>query len=169
MLAGFGWWGCDSWAIRESTLNKLEVFLHRNVRKILNITIKMVIDERITDQSLRNQFFNIPTIRNQLAKRKLTFIGKLIRNSEYQIPTKPLTAWCDNKHKPCAPLQNNKNNLSQNIHLILPGAAKDGLLTTWVYLVLDDGYWKHLIKQLGTHPSTWNGAEPNPRSTPPPR
>ena len=45
--------------------------------------------------------------------------------------------------------------------------SKDGLLNTWVYLSLDDGYWAHLIKQLGTHPSTWNSAEPNPRSTPP--
>ena len=25
--------GCESWAIREATLNKLEVFLHRNVKK----------------------------------------------------------------------------------------------------------------------------------------
>ena len=128
----------------------------------------MVIDEKITNQSLRKWFFNIPIIRNQLAKRKLTFIGKVVRNSEDQIPTKLLTAWCDNKFKRVAPLQNNKKNLVQNIRLIVPGAAKDGLLTTWVYLALDDGYWKHLIKQLGTHPLTWNGAKPNSRLTPPP-
>ena len=59
--------------------------------------------------------------------------------------------------------------VAQNIRLIVPGAEKDGLITTWVYLALDGGYWKHLIKQLGTHPSTRNKAEPNPRSTPPPR
>ena len=35
-------WGCESWAIQEATLNKLEVFLHRNVRKILKITITIV-------------------------------------------------------------------------------------------------------------------------------
>ena len=45
-------WGCESWAIREATINKLEVFLHRNVRKILKITITMVIDERITNESV---------------------------------------------------------------------------------------------------------------------
>ena len=129
----------------------------------------MVIDEKITNKSLRKRFFNIPTIRNQLAKRQLTFIGKVVRNSEDQIPTKLLTAWCNNKRKRGAPLQNNKNNLAQNIRLIVPGEPKDGLLTNWVYLALDDGYWKHLIKQLGTHPSTWNGDEPNPRSAPPPR
>ena len=61
-------WRCESWEIQESTLKKLEVFFHRNVRKILKITIIMVIDKKITNQSLRKWFFNIPTIRNQLAK-----------------------------------------------------------------------------------------------------
>ena len=128
----------------------------------------MVIDRKITNQSVRKRFFNIPTIRYQLAKQQLTFIGKLVRNSEDQIPNQLLTVWCDNKCKLGAPLKNNKNNLAQNIRLIVPGAAKYGLLTTWVYLTLDDGYWTHLIKKLGTHPSTCNGAEPNPRSTPSP-
>ena len=45
-------WGCESWAIQEATLNKLEVFLHRNVRKILKITITIVIDGKITNQSI---------------------------------------------------------------------------------------------------------------------
>ena len=162
-------WGCESWEIREATLKKFEVFLHRNLRKILNITITMVIDEKITNESVQKRFFNIPTIRYQLSKQQLTFIGKVVRNSEDQIPTQLLTAWYNNKRKPGAPLQNNKKNLAQNIRLIVPGATKDGLLTTWVYLALDNGYWAHLIKQLGTHPLTWNGAKPNPRSTPPPR
>ena len=46
-------WGCESLEIREATSKKLEVFLHINVSKILNITITMVIDERITNQSLQ--------------------------------------------------------------------------------------------------------------------
>ena len=87
----------------------------------------------------------------------------------YQIPTQLLTSWCENKHKPGAPLQNNNKSLAQNIRLVVPGAAKDGLLTTWLYLALDDGYWSHLLRQLGSNPSTWNGTKPNPRSIPPPR
>jgi hypothetical protein len=162
-------WGCESWAIREATLQKLEVFLHRSIRKILNITIQMVIDEKITNKMVRGRFFEIPTIRFNLARRQLTFIGKVVRNSDDQIPTQLLTAWCNNKRKPGAPLQNNKKNLAQNIRLIVPGAAKDGLLSSWVYLALDDGYWAHLVSQLGSNPSRWTGTEPNPRSTPPPR
>ena len=73
------------------------------------------------------------------------------------------------KRKPGAQIQNNKKNLTQNIRLILLGAAKDGLLTICVYLAIDDGYWTQLIKQLGTNRSTWNGAKPNPRLKPPQR
>ena len=159
----------ESWSMREATLKKLEVFLHRNVRKILKTTITIVIDRNIINQSVRKRFFNIPTIWYQLVKWQLTFIGKVVRNLEDQIPTKLLTAWYNNKRKAGAQLQNNNKNLAQNICLIVPGAAKYGLLTTWVYLALDYGYWKHLIQQLGTHPSTWNGAKPNPHSTPTPR
>ena len=108
----------------------------------------MVIDEKITNESVRKRFFNIPTIRYELAKRQLTFIGKVVRNSEDQISTQLLTKWYDNKRKQGAPLQNNKKNLVQKIRLIVPGAAKDRLLTTWVYLALDDGYWAHLVKLL---------------------
>ena len=128
----------------------------------------MVIDEKITNESIRKQFFNNPTIWHQLARKQLTFIGKVVRNSEDQIPTQLLTSWCDNKRKPGAPLQNNKKNVVQNTGLIVPCAAKDGLITTWVYLALDDGYWAHLVRQLGSNYSTWNGTEPNPWPTPPP-
>ena len=106
------------------------------------------------NESVRKRFFNAPTIRHQLVRRQLTFIGKVVRNSEDQIPTQLITAWCENMRKPGALLQNNKNNPDQNIRLIVPGAAKDGLLTTWVYLALDNGYWAHLVRQLGSNPST---------------
>ena len=132
-------WGCESCSLREETLKKLEVFLHINVRKILKITITMVIDEKIRNESVRKRFFNIPTIRYQLAKQQLTFFGKVVRKSEDQIPTQLLTSWFDNKRKLCTPLQNNKKKLTQNINLIVPGTAKYGLLTTSVFLALDDG------------------------------
>ena len=88
--------------------------------------------------------------------------GKLFRKSEDQIPTQLLTAWSDHKRKRGGVLQNNKKNLAQNIRLIIPGAAKDGLLSTWVYFALDAAYWAHLVSQIGTKPSTWTGAKPNP-------
>ena len=147
-------WGCESWALRETTLRKLEVFLHQSIRKILWINITQVIDERITNGSIRNRFFSIPTIRKQIAQRQLTFIGKVVRNKDNQLPKQLLTAWCNNKWKRGAPIQNNKKNLAQNIRLLITGAAKDGLLTSWVYFALDNGHWKYLILLLGNKPTT---------------
>ena len=108
-------WGSESWALRETTLSKLEVFLHQSIRKILSIDITQVMDERITNGSIRNRFFSIPTIRKKIAQRQLTFIGKVVRNKDNQLPTQLLTAWCNKKRKRGAPLQNNKKNLAQNI------------------------------------------------------
>ena len=72
----------------------------------------MVIDKTITNQSLRKLLCNIPIIWDQIAKRQLTFIGKIVRTSEDQIPTMLLSELCDNKHKRSAPLQNNKQSTS---------------------------------------------------------
>ena len=110
--------------------------------KNLGITITQMIDERIMNESIQTQFFDIPTIRNQIAQRQLTFIGKVVRNKDDQITTQLLTARCNNKRRRVGVLQNNKKNLAQSIRLVIPGEAKDGLLKTWVYFALDAAYWK---------------------------
>ena len=40
-------WGSESWALRTSLLSKLEVLLHRSVRRILGIKMTEVKEERI--------------------------------------------------------------------------------------------------------------------------
>jgi len=39
-------WGCEAWALKVSSLKKLEVFLHKSIRRILGINILQVQDER---------------------------------------------------------------------------------------------------------------------------
>ena len=138
-------WGCESWALRETRLSKLEVLFHRSIRRILGITITQVIDERITNESVRMRFCRIPSICNLLAKRQLTFIGKVVRNSPNQIPTRLLTAWCDHPRRQGRVLQMNKKNPCRNIQLIVPEAAKDGRLSSWAFYAFDSSYWNYLI------------------------
>ena len=71
-------WGSESWALRTSLLSKLEVFLHRSVRRILGIKMTEVKEKRIINAEVRERCFNIPTIQNQISKRQLTFIGKVV-------------------------------------------------------------------------------------------
>jgi hypothetical protein len=38
-------WGCETWALRQSHINKLNAFWHRNIRRILKINIAQVRDD----------------------------------------------------------------------------------------------------------------------------
>ena len=42
-------WGCESWTIQEANLKELEVFLNRNIKKILKIDTIRVKDKQILD------------------------------------------------------------------------------------------------------------------------
>ena len=119
------------------------------------------------------RFCRIPSIRHQIAKQQLPFIGKVVRNYDNQIPTRLLTAWRNHPRRRGAPLQNNKKNLVKNIQLIVASAANDGRLSSWAFYALDSSYWNHLISQLGTQPTAWEGDIPrateNNNATPPPK
>ena len=162
-------WGCETWAIRSDQMKCLEVFLHRSIRSIMGITMGQVKDERISNTKLRSMFYNIPTIENEIAKRQLTYIGKVFRNSDTHPPTKLLTAWCNNKRRKGAPLKQNKKSLVENIALIIPETDKQGSLRSWAFYALDDQYWKFLISTLGQHPETPPNRPPPSPSRPPPQ
>ena len=49
-------WGCESWALRTSLLKKLEVFLHRSIRRILGVSMAEVKDQHITNETVRKLF-----------------------------------------------------------------------------------------------------------------
>ena len=61
-------WDCESWDLRQTLLDALEVFLHRSLRRILQIQVRHVIEHQIKNEHVREMFFNIPTIRNQILR-----------------------------------------------------------------------------------------------------
>ena len=102
-------WGCESWALRTYLLKKLEVLLHRSIRLILGIIMNEVKDQHITNETVRRKFFDIPNIKKQIATRQLSFIGKVVHNSDDHLTTKILTAWCNHKRRRGGVLHTNKN------------------------------------------------------------
>ena len=40
-------WGAETWSLRKSQLDKLEVFLHRSIRRILQISMSKVREQRL--------------------------------------------------------------------------------------------------------------------------
>ena len=55
-------WGCESWDLCVSPLDKLEVFLHRSIRRILGIAMTQLKEDIITNEMIRRRFFDIPMI-----------------------------------------------------------------------------------------------------------
>ena len=89
-------WGCESWATTQESIRKLEVFHMRCLRRILNIKWSDVIDEKITNVSVRKSFNNIRNIDSLIAKRRLIFLGKIIRLPKSKIPSRLISASCNN-------------------------------------------------------------------------
>ena len=71
-------WGCETWSMRKALSNKLEVFLHRNIRRILRVSMTKVREDCIRNEHVRRLFYNIPRVSNMIAAHQLDFIGKMI-------------------------------------------------------------------------------------------
>ena len=113
---------------------------------------------------VRRIFFDIPTIKNQVDKRQLTFIGKLTRNSDEQLPKKFLMEQCNNKWNIGSVLHSNEKTLVHNIALILPTVDRYGSLKLWAHLALDGRYRKYLINVIGNTPTPPPVPPPSPNT-----
>ena len=71
-------WGCETWSMRKALANKLEVFLHRSIRRILHVSITRVKEERIQNEHVRRMFYDISRVGNMIAARQMDFIGKIV-------------------------------------------------------------------------------------------
>jgi hypothetical protein len=60
-------WGCETWSLRKSLLDKLEVFLHKSIRQILHVSMFQVKDTKIKNKTICNTFYAIPCVRNIIA------------------------------------------------------------------------------------------------------
>ena len=90
-------WGCQSWALTKVLIKKLEVFHMRCIRRILQIKWDDVREFKIKNSQVRERFKNIDTIENIISKRRLIFIGKVIRMPCKCVPARLISAFQTNK------------------------------------------------------------------------
>jgi hypothetical protein len=122
-------WGCKSWALKESAFKKLDAFLHRSIRQILGIKMSKVREERIRNEQVRKDFFDIPDIRKQIAARQLSFIGKMLRHpSPTHLPRQLITAWVNNKRPRGGVLTTNKKSILKALHLLYSSKSRTHLM-----------------------------------------
>ena len=90
-------WGCKTWLLQQSLLNKLKVFLHQSIRHILAINITGVKEERILNAKIRSIFYDIPDLEHMIVARQLDFMGKAIRGLHDRMMICMITACCNHQ------------------------------------------------------------------------
>ena len=88
-------WGAETWAMTETHQKRLKTFHHQSIRSILGLQMERIKEERITNDDVRIRFCKIPTISEIIMKRKLTFIGHIMR--EWAATSTVITTWLQDK------------------------------------------------------------------------
>ena len=80
---------------------------------------QVVKEDQIKREDTLKMFYGIPNIRTTIAVRQLSFIGKAVRNSTPNLPTRlMITACCDHKRSSGRPQLHNKDTLVSNLQLM---------------------------------------------------
>ena len=87
--------------------------------------MSVVKEQHITNETARKIFIGILNIKQQITIRKITFIVKVVRNSDDQLPTKLITVWCNHKRRRGLILHTNKTFIVYNIHLVILWGERD--------------------------------------------
>ena len=113
-------WGCESWALKKTSYNDLNVFLHQSIRRIIGISMMQVTDKRMSIEKLRKLFYNIPDACTLIAVKQLNFIGKVVRREDSFFPKQLLTAWVNHKRKRGGVLTTDRKSVVTALGLLYP-------------------------------------------------
>ncbi len=149
-------WGAKMWSLWKTQLDQFEVFLHRSIRRIMQISITKVKEDRICNEKVRQMFYLIPCALNMIAARQMDFIGKMIRGPPDRPSRNMITACCDHKRQVGRPQTTGKNCMVENLRLLFKDVNtvnidRFGSLRDWIHEANNEGYWNQLVKRL-LHP-----------------
>ena len=92
-------WGAETWSLQKSQLDKLEVFPHCSIRRILQILMTTVQEQGLRNDKVRKLFYSIPCVRKMIAARQMDFVGKMIRGLPDRPSCNMITACCNHKRR----------------------------------------------------------------------
>ena len=146
-------WGAETWSLSKSQLDQLEVFLHRSIRRILQISMSKVQEDRIRNEKVPRMFYSIPCVRNMIAARQADFIGKMIRGPPNQPSSNMITACCDHKRRVGRPQTTGNNFMVENLRLLFQDVTtvninRFGSLRDWIHEASNEEYWNQLVARL---------------------
>jgi hypothetical protein len=70
-------WGSESWVLKEKDRQRLESCHHKCIRRMLNITIYDIQEQRITNQQVREKMDNILSINQMMELRRARWLQKI--------------------------------------------------------------------------------------------
>ena len=108
-------WGCESWNLTRRNLDKLTSFHHNDIRRILGINWNQIREKRIKNKEVRGLICNILNIDAYITRRTATYLGKISRSDNINLPKKFLTAWVNKKGKHGTPQLTCNNNFVSTI------------------------------------------------------
>jgi hypothetical protein len=146
-------WGCETWSMQKSLLDKLEVFLHRNICRILRVSMFKVKEERIRNEHVHHMFYDIPQVCNMIAAQQMDFIGSVVRAPHNRPAQCMLATCCNNTRLVRHPFLHNKDHIVKNLHLLFTEVPEVtindfGSLKSWIREASHGPYWNQLVKCL---------------------
>ena len=179
-------WGCKTWALQQSHIDKLNVFWHRAILNILGIKMSEVIDDHISNKQIRKIFYDIPDAESMLNARSMNYLGKIARSPDVHPPKLLMTAWVKNPRPQSGVLATNKKAMVRSLNALLPHETSEtittkckttgetititkpnanGDLRNWLHIALDKRLWEWHINKL-LHPNTSPPPRPQPQRPP---
>ena len=143
-------WGSESCATNLDVLKELEVFHIRYIRSILSISWDDLREEKISNLQVRKRFNISKNVELWIAKRRLTFLGKIIRMSNNNIPTGLLSAACKGKRLLGRPNTTTRHSTLKDIRKIVPEVDNKGSFSKWANIANNILAWSILIINLGS-------------------
>jgi hypothetical protein len=143
-------WGCESWNLPAKNKKALESFHHGAIRRILNIKWEEVKKERIRNKQVRHWFCNTPKIESFINKRTATYVRKVTRSNDEELPKKLLGAWMHQPRKVGGQQLSCNNNFAKAISAAVSDTVQpnQGLLfRDWIPLTLDEKEWLNRVEE----------------------
>ena len=86
-------YGSGCWTPLRKHLKRLDGFHHRCIRTVLGITSRQQWEQRITSASTREQWGDLEAVTTKVAKRRMEWLGHLVRMSDVRTPKRMLFGW----------------------------------------------------------------------------
>ena len=151
-------WGAETWSLQKSQLDKLEVFLHRSIQRILQISMTKVRKQRLHNDKVQRMFYSTPCVCNMISAQKMDFVGEMICGPPDCPSCNMIIACCDHKRRVGRPQTTGKNFMVENLCLLFQDVSsvqidRHGSLQSWIHEAADKKYWCQLVEGF-LHPTT---------------